>query len=277
MRLTFTSINIKPMKLLHKSLPKPGWISFTAIFILLITWSGSNKRISPGIQTDAIQVRILSYNVRNCNGMDGVVDYARVADIIKRINPDVVALQELDSATVRSKGVVVLDELARLTGMYKTYGASIDYQGGKYGIGMLTKEKPVSWKRIPLPGSEEPRSLLIVEMEKIVVGCTHFSLTQEDRLASATIVSNAFKEYSKPVMLAGDLNAVPGSAVMNSIDAKWDFLTDISVPTVPSGRCIDYIMGLKSENRTFVTKKTVVEQEHVASDHLPVWADVEIK
>jgi endonuclease/exonuclease/phosphatase family metal-dependent hydrolase len=250
--------------------------SLTAFLIAFLIWTvGEESTQKP--QPAPINVRLLSYNVKNCTGMDGVVDYARVADIIKRINPDIVALQELDSATQRSKGVVVLDELARLTGMYKTYGASIDYQGGKYGIGMLTKEKPVSWKRIPLPGREEPRSLLIVELEKIVVGCTHFSLTAEDRLSSATIVSNAFTDYSKPVILAGDLNAVPGSAVMNSIEAKWDFLTDISVPTVPSGRCIDYILGLKTNNRTFITKKAVVEQEHVASDHLPVWADIEIK
>jgi endonuclease/exonuclease/phosphatase family metal-dependent hydrolase len=255
---------------------KSKLFSLTAFLIAFLIWTvGEESTQKP--QPAPINVRLLSYNVKNCTGMDGVVDYARVADIIKRINPDIVALQELDSATQRSKDVVVLDELARLTGMHKTYGASIDYQGGKYGIGMLTKEKPVSWKRIPLPGREEPRSLLIVELEKIVIGCTHFSLTQEDRLSSATIVSNAFKEYSKPVILAGDLNAVPGSAVMNSIEAKWDFLTDISVPTVPSGRCIDYILGLKSGNWTFVTKKTVVEQEHVASDHLPVWADIEIK
>jgi len=52
---------------------------------------------------------ILSYNVRNCRGMDDSTDYQRVAAIIKRNKPDVVALQELDSATRRSDGVVVLE------------------------------------------------------------------------------------------------------------------------------------------------------------------------
>ena len=212
--------------------------------------------------------------------MDGVISYHRVADIIKRIDAEVVALQELDSATQRSKGVVVLDELARLTGMYKTYSASIDYQGGKYGIGILTKEKPLSWKRVPLPGREEPRSLLIVELKDIVLGCTHFSLNEEDRLSSAYIVSNSFKGYSKPVFLAGDLNATPESSVIKSIENYFTILTKTSSPTSPSNnpsKCIDYILGLKTTGTAFTTTRTVVEQEPVASDHLPVWAEAEVK
>ena len=44
-------------------------------------------------------LRILSYNVRNCKGMDNLTDYQRVADVINKIAPDVVAVQELDSVT----------------------------------------------------------------------------------------------------------------------------------------------------------------------------------
>lgn len=251
--------------------------SLTAIIIAFLTCSAACEEKKE--RTDS-KVKILSYNVKNCIGMDGVVDYRRVADVIKRVDADIVALQELDSATKRSKGVVVLNELARMTGMYQTYGASIDYQGGKYGIGILTKEKPLSWKRVLLPGREEPRSLLIVELEKMVIGCTHFSLTEEDRLSSAYKVSTAFKDYQKPVFLAGDLNAIPTSSVIDNIESSWCILNNVSSPTIPSdkpNRCIDYILGLKTPGVTFVTVKTLVEQEPVASDHLPVWAEVEIK
>ena len=190
-------------------------ISGLSVIIAFVTLATGCEKDKPGNENgSSLTVKILSYNIKNCQGMDGVVSYQRVADVIKRIDADVVALQELDSATVRSKGVVVLDELARLTGMHKTYGASIDYQGGKYGIGVLTKEEPLSWKRVPLPGREEPRSLLIVELKDFVIGCTHFSLTEEDRLSSAYIVGNSFKNYSKPVFMAGDLNAIPESAVI---------------------------------------------------------------
>lgn len=257
---------------------KNSLLSLAAIVLAFITCAAACDEKKG--KSDNSQVKILSYNVKNCIGMDGVVDYQRVADVIKRIDPDIVALQELDSATQRSKGVVVLDELARMTGMHQTYGASIGYQGGKYGIGMLTKEKPLGWKRIPLPGREEPRSLLIVELEKLVIGCTHFSLTEEDRLLSAYKVSTAFGDYSKPVFLAGDLNAIPSSSVMTNIGNYWSILNNVSSPTIPSdnpNRCIDYILGLKVPGVTFVILKTHVEQEPVASDHLPVWAEIEIR
>lgn len=251
-----------------------------AVIIAFVTWSASCEDNKKDSQPDSNKIRILSYNVKNCVGMDGVVDYQRVADVIKRVNPDIVALQELDSATQRSKGVVVLNELARLTGMYQTYGASIGYQGGKYGIGMLTREKPISWKRISLPGREEPRSLLIVELDKIVMGCTHFSLNADDRLSSVSLVSTAFKDYSKPVFLAGDLNAIPQSPVIKEIENNWNILNNTSSPTIPAdspSRCIDYILGLKAPGKTFTTLRTMVEHEPVASDHLPVWAEIEIK
>ena len=110
-------------------------------------------------------ITILSYNVRNCRGLDNSTDYQRVANVITRIGADIVALQELDSATSRSKGVSVLDELAKLTGMIPTYRASISFQGGKYGIGILTKEKPLNIESMGLPGKEEERSMLLVEMK----------------------------------------------------------------------------------------------------------------
>lgn len=255
-------------------------LSVIAGIVAVITSAGGCGATKPESENgNNLTIKILSYNVKNCTGMDGVVSYQRVADVIKRIDPEIVALQEIDSATQRSNGVVVLNELARLTGMYQTYGASIDYQGGKYGIGVLTKEKPLSWKVVPLPGREERRSLLIVELDSIVIGCTHFSLTEEDRLASAYIVSNAFKDYSKPVFLAGDLNSVPESAVIKNIENYWNILTNPSTPTSPSNnprKCIDYILGLKVEGKSFLTKQTTVEQEPVASDHLPVWAIVQI-
>ena len=105
------------------------------------------------------KVKILSYNIRNARGTDDVTDYDRVAGVINRVAPNCVAVQELDSATMRSNGEIVLDEIARRTKMYAVFNASIEYDGGKYGIGILTKEKPIKKEAIPLPGREEERSM----------------------------------------------------------------------------------------------------------------------
>ena len=224
-------------------------------------------------------IRVMSYNIQNGKGMDNVVDYQRIADVITQTAPDVVALQELDSVTNRSKGVDVLTHLAALTAMYPVYGASIPYDGGKYGIGVLSKEKPLSWKRIPLPGREEARSLLIVEFKDYIIGCTHFSLNSEDRQASVAIIDQAVKDFNKPVFLAGDINATPDSPVLEAFRENWIILSDTAKFTIPSdnpNRTIDYLMGYTPKGYTYSVWQTRVLNT-LASDHLPLFADVRLK
>ena len=225
-------------------------------------------------------ITILSYNVRNCRGLDNSVNYQRVADAINKTNADIVALQELDSATSRSKGISVLNELATLTGMVATYRASIDFQGGKYGIGILTRQKPLRIAGVALPGKEEQRGVLAVEMKDYYLACTHFSLTESDRLRSVEIVDQLTSKYTKPVFLAGDLNADPRSSVIKAFSNNWQFLSDTTQLTIPANKpteCIDYIMARKQAGHSFTVIKTIVGNEPEASDHLPVLVKVRIE
>ena len=224
-------------------------------------------------------IRVMSYNIQNGKGIDNVTDYQRIADVVANIAPDVVALQELDSVTNRSKGVDALEQLARLTAMYQVYGASINYDGGKYGIGVLSKEKPRSWKRIPLPGREEARSLLLVEFKDYVFGCTHFSLNADDRLTSVEIIDRAVKDFGKPVILAGDINATPRTPVIEAFRQNWAVLSDTAKMTFPSDKpsgTIDYIFGYKPKGFTYSVWQTLVPNTQ-ASDHLPLFADIRLK
>jgi endonuclease/exonuclease/phosphatase family metal-dependent hydrolase len=254
-------------------------LSVLASFALVLTCFACNP-VDENKEIKQNTVKILSYNVRNCLGMDNVTDYQRIANVITRVSPDVVALQELDSATQRSKGVVVLDRLASLTDMNKIYSASISYQGGKYGIGILTKEKPISWKVVALPGREEKRSLLIVELKDYYICCTHLSLTEEDRIASVEIINEALKNLSKPIFIAGDFNAISSSSEIKKIENNFLMLNNPEIPTIPSNmpqKCIDYIFAAKSMGSSFQVRQTYVEKEPVASDHLPVWVDVQFQ
>lgn len=253
---------------------------FISLVICLSSFLFSIASYPPGVQESPLKnkpVKILSYNVRNCKGLDNTVDYKRVADIINRVDADVVALQELDSATERSSKVVVLKELAARTNMFASYRASISFQGGKYGIGILTKEKPLKKEEVPLPGTEEKRSLLVVELEQYVICCTHWSLTQKDRILSIEIVNNIAWKYSKPVFLAGDLNAVSGSAEIQNLEQNWLIMNDPKQPTFPANdpkACIDFILAKKDKKYEFKSVKSLVENEPVASDHLPVCVEV---
>ena len=161
-------------------------------------------------------LRIMSYNIRNGRGMDEVTDLGRIADAICKVAPDVVAVQEVDSVTVRSGGIDVLRTLGERTLMFPTYAPAIDFDGGKYGVGMLSKEKPVSYRYIALPGREEERVLLWVEFERYIFCCTHLSLTPEDRMLSlpftrlsAWVPEEAVASDHRPVVTEVRLKARP--------------------------------------------------------------------
>lgn len=250
------------------------------IFLLIIATLISSCGTTHVSKVKEQPFKILSYNVRNARGMDDVTDFKRIADVINRINADFVAVQELDSATVRSGGAAVLEEIAKHTDYYASYNKSIDYQGGGYGIGVLTKAKPIRKTAIPLPGSEEKRSLLVVETADYIICCTHWSLTKVDRLLSVDVINNFVKNFkNKPIFLAGDLNATPESEEMKKLTANWQILNDITKPTIPSikpNKCIDYVLMLNNDKYFANVTETKVEDEPVASDHLPVWVVVSI-
>lgn len=84
--------------------------------------------------------------------------------------------------------------------MFPTYAPAIDFDGGKYGVGMLSKEKPVSYRYIALPGREEERVLLWVEFERYIFCCTHLSLTPEDRMLSLPILRREAASAHKPLI-----------------------------------------------------------------------------
>ena len=223
------------------------------------------------------EISIMSYNIRNAKGLDNITDYQRIADVILRETPDVVALQEIDSVTGRSKGVDVLKEIAVRTSMYHVYNASIVYDGGKYGVGILSKEQPLSHYGIPLPGREEQRSLLIVEFGSYVVGCTHLSLTPEDRILSIDMIRNEAVKLKKPFFLAGDLNATPESDFIKELQKDFILLNNTENATFPANeprRCIDYIAFHIGKNQSGETPFAVLSEkvvdESVASDHRPI-------
>ncbi len=224
--------------------------------------------------------RIMSYNIRNAKGLDNKTDIIRIASVIESVNPEVVALQELDSITRRCDSVDILKELADITRMHYTYAPAIDFDGGKYGIGILSAKKPLTSKKIALPGREEKRVLLICEFDKYVVFATHFSLNKEDRESSIGIINAEVVKYSKPVILTGDLNADVESAEINILKKNWKILNNVKTPTFPADepkKTIDYIAGYTDEGHTYSVIQTRVVEEKVASDHRPVFADIRFK
>ena len=220
-------------------------------------------------------LKLMSYNIRNTKGMDNVRNVQRIANVINNEAPDVVAVQELDSMTTRSNQTDVLAEVAERTQMHANYAPAISFQGGKYGIGILSKEQPLNIQTFPLPGREEKRMLMVAEFKDYFFACTHLSLTEEDRLTSLDIIKNSASTSNKPFFLAGDLNDTPESKFIQDLQKDFQVLTNTKNPTYPAPEpkeTIDYIAAWKGNTDSFANLSTQVVEEPLASDHRPITA-----
>lgn len=219
------------------------------------------------------QEKIMSYNIRNGRGMDEVCSYQRIADAILREKPDVVAVQEIDSMTHHSNKQYVLGQVATLTGMHGSFAPAIPYDGGKYGIGILSREKPLKLTAYPLPGREEARVLLVAEFKKYVFCCTHLSLTEADRMASLQLIQEVAQATRKPFFLAGDFNDTPASPFIQALQQEFVILSDLEAPTFPAAvpdETLDYITVHKKRARKLKVSSRRVANEPLASDHRPI-------
>lgn len=219
--------------------------------------------------------RVMTYNVHNGWGLDNITDYARIGRLIATLEPEVVAIQEVDSVTGRSRGCMVLDSIAAAAGMVPTFASAIDFDGGRYGIGILSKTKPLVSYQIALPGREEERTMLVCEFPDYVFACVHLSLTEADRIASVPLITAEMQKTTKPFILAGDWNSSPESGVLDALSDYLVVLTDITEPTFPADKPFDTIDYIAISRNTEASATPVVHQGHLESDHLPVTADIE--
>ena len=233
-----------------------------------------------GCVTPAREMTVMSFNVRHCVGSDMKLDVPRVAAAIAAVKPRFAALQELDVKTERSACIDEPAELARLTGMKATFGKTIDFQGGEYGVMVLSNEKPLSVTKVPLPG-KEPRLLLLAEFDDCVFASTHLSVADEtERMASVGLVRSAVSRFKKPVFVCGDWNAWPDSPLLKEMRT---FLTVLSPTdqntyhgTAPTRRtaakhCIAYIAVDAAHAGSVRVLERKVVPDTVASDHKPIF------
>ena len=224
-------------------------------------------------------IRLLAYNIKHGRGNDGRVDLQRTADVIRRVRADVVALQEVDKKVERSGQLNEAKRLAELTGLpYHAFGSFFDYQGGEYGMAIISRYPLRDIKRLRLPDGAEPRASLIVTVaaqKSFRLANVHFYRDERERLAQAQALLKYLQNEKLPSVIAGDFNSRPKSAVLK-LFADWN-IPDKGVDhfTFPSDRPrveIDFLM-FRPEN-AFVVNEVDVVKESLASDHRPVLMEV---
>ncbi|MCL6265444.1 endonuclease/exonuclease/phosphatase family protein [Flagellimonas myxillae] len=236
---------------------------------------------------DSKIVKVLSFNVLGGRTTKGDLNFEVVAKVIRDIDPDLVAIQEVDFKVNRSRKVDLVTELGYRTNMVPIFARAMYYDGGEYGEGILSRYSFVSTRNVPLPymEGEEPRSALEVVVElpskdTIAFVGTHFAHERAaGRQLQAKMVNQVFTENKYPTLLAGDLNARPGSDTINILEEFWTSTYDPKnpEPTYPSSgprSKIDYIMYHPNNKWRVLNKEVIVDT--YASDHCAYLVTLEL-
>ncbi|MBC8405084.1 MAG: endonuclease/exonuclease/phosphatase family protein [Planctomycetes bacterium] len=258
-----------------------------ALSLLLLFTLASCQGVNQTTPTDTPSVVVLSYNIHHGEGNDGVFDLQRLADVIRDSNADLVALQEVDVKTDRANGVNQATELARLTGMHCYFGRSIHFSNGEYGDAVLSRWRIEVEERIPLPAAPNHEKRVAVAItvtvpstqQKIRFVSTHLDHTEDpaDRIAQAKALCGMIFPGSDPTILAGDLNAQPGSAPIQVFEQYLESAAPVGLLTFPAEKPVKQIdwIFLTAENEWKVHRIATID-EKIASDHLPLLAEISL-
>jgi endonuclease/exonuclease/phosphatase family metal-dependent hydrolase len=254
------------------------------------------------LKTDApdldptVSLRIMTYNVHRCVGVDRLLSPQRIAEVIASCHPDIVCLQELDVGRARSGHVDQAEVIARDLGMDVHFFPALRVMEELYGDAILSRWPARLVKAGPLPGytrfrQVEPRgalwSTITVDGTDIQVVNTHLGLFGAERVLQAQALASkdwlGHPECRDPLVLLGDFNATSRTRAYRLLAAQ---LRDAqrtpavrrpakTFPTRLPALRIDHIFVSRSvEVTSATTLRTPLAR--LASDHLPLVADINI-
>ncbi len=241
-------------------------------------------------------LRIMSYNVHGCQGMDGFISTERIARVIARHSPDIIALQELDVGRLRSRKMDQARRIADYLEMKYHFHSVFFQEEEQYGNALLSRYPLTLIKKQALPilphgKRNEPRGALWALMEfqgrQIYIVNTHLSIWPRERVlqTKALLAEKKLVDPSEnsPIILCGDFNATPGSAVYKRICEKFK-----DSQTLLQGQQRQYTWfgsyPLAQIDHVFVTSHFQIQSasvsrtslDKVASDHLPLLINLKI-
>ena len=260
---------------------RKGLPSLAFIFISFLT-AAQSSFAADGEQSTTI--RLAAYNIKHGRGMDNRVDLERVAAVLRKLNPDLIALQEVDRGCSRSGKVDQAAAPGKPLGMHHRFGQFMGFQGGLYGMAVLSRFPVEKVIRHQLAPGAEPRCALevIVRPAKSAPPLSFVSIhndwTKEPfRLAQANDLIRGLTERKNPIVLAGDFNAEPGAdSLIQLKKAGFMFLAKKNngntFPSPAPTMEIDYF-ATRGISYKF-PPLTQVHDERVASDHRPILMDL---
>lgn len=227
-------------------------------------------------------VEAATYNIRHGKGMDDHVNLERTAAAIRSLGAGIVAIQEVDRRAARSGGVDQAAELGLQLGMHHAFGAFMPFDGGEYGLAILSRHPILRSRTHRLPEGNEPRVALFAEVrvpsgETLTVVNVHFDWVADDRFrfAQAKRVAQEVARIDGPFLLMGDFNDLPGSRTMKlfadlAMEARKPRRDRFTFSSIQPDREIDFIVAGPAPR--WRSGEASVVADSITSDHRPVRA-----
>lgn len=248
--------------------------SFTASLILFL------------ICSCAPTTNLMTYNIHTGVGMDDIRNIVRIAHVIRDAGAETVAMQEVDSVSMRSGNVNQPAVIAKELNFHYLFGKATEYANGGYGNALISRYPLELIDNLEIPTLGEPRRVLVAKVNAPVpyyVLATHFThqlKADKIRVECVRVIKEYLEKHPRyrPVFLMGDLNARPDSASIQEIRAAGfrifnDVKTDaLSFPAHKPVIMLDYIAAFPANCAKL--KSFCVVDEPVASDHRPVLVKV---
>jgi endonuclease/exonuclease/phosphatase family metal-dependent hydrolase len=244
----------------------------------------------------------MTYNIHVGVGMDKKLDLARIAEVINQQHPDLVGLQEVDRGVERTQRIDEIAELAKLTKMEYAFAFNLKYQGGQYGVAILSKSPILATDHQLYLNTREAERRGFIRAEVRIGGrfinfvTTHLDYQYEDgRAFEAQQLLAAMKDVKGPLIVVGDFNDEPTGEAYKLMKADfYDTWTQLlygswlegrqnrspqvsqglTYPADKPAKRIDYIFMRQADG---IKAKRAWIPETLASDHVPVVADIEIR
>ena len=219
-----------------------------------------------------------TYNIHGAVGTDGLRAPERIAGVLREIDADIIALQEVPLGG--NGQASVLELLQQATGFHAVEGPTEDRPGRRYGNAVLSRYPVKATRTIDLSfGSREPRGALDADIDchghPLRVIATHLGLRPAERRHQIRLLLQAFDTDRMPVILTGDLNEwfVWGRPL------RW--LVSHFEP-VPAPRTFPSRLPVFALDRLWISPRHRLVQvrvhatplARVASDHLPLIAHI---
>ncbi|MCW1886001.1 endonuclease/exonuclease/phosphatase family protein [Luteolibacter flavescens] len=245
-----------------------------------------------------LSLRVMTYNIHSCVGLDRKIRPERVARVINHFDPDIVAVQEVDCHRVRSRGHDQAQLIAEHLRMSHVFHAMFEEERERYGIaifsryplttvksGYLTEADPrlfkeargAIWVKV---ATEEGRSFHFLN--------THFGLGRAERLQQAEVLLGdewlGSLPATEPVVVAGDFNSGPRSRALQGFQRRFQDVQRVLPGHVPIPTFSSAFPLLRIDH-LFVSKhftvdgigKPVSPVARMASDHLPLFAELTLQ